>query len=169
MKPGSTKPGGRVGEQAEPAEAGLALDAGREVVGQRDRLEGAAEHELARVQHEALGGVDLDEAGEVGLVQRRVDDRVLVVVEQPEELVEPHVDAARLDHVGVPRVEPDPSGLDLGPDVAVGEQHGVRVPAGLLGMGEAAAGRGRAVGLDFRAPGRSPQRPATRHADVAQW
>ena len=137
---GVDEPGGRVGEQAEPAQAGLALDARGEVVGQRDHLEGAAEHELAGVQHEALGGVDLDEAGEVGLVEGGVDDGVLVVVEQPEELVEPHVDAARLDHLGVPRVEPDPSGVDLGSDVAVGEQHGVRVPAGPVAMGEAAAG-----------------------------
>ena len=71
LKPGSTKPAVAWVSRPSRPEAGLALDAGREVVGQGHRLEGAAEHELARVQHEALGGVDLDEAGEVGLVLRR--------------------------------------------------------------------------------------------------
>ena len=116
---GVDEAGGGVRQQTEAPQARLALDPGREVVGERHRLEGAAQHELAGVQHEALGRVDLDEAGQVGLVLRRVDDRVLVVVEEPEELVEPDVDAARLHHGGVPRVEPDPPGLDLGPDVAV--------------------------------------------------
>ena len=77
-----------------------------------------------------LGRVDLDQPGEVGLVQRRVDDRVLVVVEEPEELVEADVDAARLDHRRVPGVESDPSGVDLGADVTVGEEHEGRLPAG---------------------------------------
>ena len=63
--------------------------------------------------------VDLDLAGQVGLVGRGVDVRVLVVVEDPEELVEPHVDARRLDHAGVEGIEADASGLDLGQDVAV--------------------------------------------------
>src|SRR5215207_8396649 len=65
--------GGRMGQQAEAPQARLALDPGGEVVGKRDRLERAAEHELSRMQHEALAGVHLDEAGEVGLVLGRVD------------------------------------------------------------------------------------------------
>jgi hypothetical protein len=64
---------------------------------------------------------------EVGLLGRWVDVGVLVVVEEPEELVEPDVDARRLDHLRVPRVEHDPLGGDLGPDVLVGEQHGSRL------------------------------------------
>ena len=111
----SLGPGGeprrRVGEQAEAAQARLALDPGGEVVGQADHLEGRAQHELPGMEHEALLRVDLDQAGEVGLVLGRVDDGVLVVVEEPEELVEADVDAARLDHRGVPRVEPDPAGV----------------------------------------------------------
>ena len=70
LKPGSTKPAVAWVSSPSRPEAGLALDARREVVGQRHRLEGAAEHELARVEHEPLGRVDLDEAGEVGLVLR---------------------------------------------------------------------------------------------------
>ena len=53
----------------------------------------------------------------------RVDDRVLVVVEQPEVPVDTHVDAGRLDHRGVVRIDPDPAGVDLSPNVPVGEQH----------------------------------------------
>ena len=72
----------------------------------------------------ASSPLDLDLAGQVGLVRGGVDVRVLVVVEDPEELVEPHVDAGRLDHRGVEGVEPDAPGVDLGQDVAVGEKHG---------------------------------------------
>ena len=60
--------GGRVREQSEPAERGLALEARRDVVGQRDELERAAEHELARVQDERLQGRGLDQVGQLGLV-----------------------------------------------------------------------------------------------------
>ena len=67
---------------------------------------------------------DLDETGQVGLVLGGVDVGVLVVVEQPEVLVEPHVDARRLEHRRLPRVQDHPAALDLGADVAVGEQHG---------------------------------------------
>ena len=72
-------------------------------------------------------GVDLDEVGEVGLVFGRVDERVLVVVEQPKEAVEPHVDARGLHHVEVERVEADPASVEFGPDVAIAEQHGIRL------------------------------------------
>ena len=46
--------GRRVGQQAEPAERALALDARGEVVGQRHGLERRAEDELARVQDERV-------------------------------------------------------------------------------------------------------------------
>jgi len=57
--------------------------------------------------------------GEVGLVLGRVDEGVLVVVEEPEELVQPHVDARRLDHLLVIRLQAHPPAIDLGPDVTV--------------------------------------------------
>ena len=41
--------------------------------------------------------------------------------------VEPHVDARRLHEVGVPRLENQSFGGDLGADVAVGQQHGERL------------------------------------------
>ena len=46
--------GGRVDQQPQPAEAGLALEARHEVVGQRDPLQRRAQHELARVEDERL-------------------------------------------------------------------------------------------------------------------
>ena len=55
-------------------------------------LEGRGQHELARMQDERLVGPHLDEVGELGLVLGRIDERVLVVVEQPEVPVEAHVD-----------------------------------------------------------------------------
>ena len=51
------------------------------------------EHELARVQDERLVALRLDLAGQVGLVRGRVDVRVAVVLEDPEEPVQPDVDA----------------------------------------------------------------------------
>ena len=78
---------------------------------------------LAGMQDERLVGADLDLAGEVGLVGRRIDVRVLVVVEDPEELVEPNVDAGRLDHVARQRIEFDAPAVQFGQDVAIGEKH----------------------------------------------
>ena len=53
-KPGSTKPAVEWVSRPEPAERALAFEAGGDVVGQGDDLEGRAEHELARVQDERL-------------------------------------------------------------------------------------------------------------------
>jgi hypothetical protein len=90
------------------------------------------------VQHERLIGLSLDQPGEVGLVERGVDDRVLVVVEQPKVPVKADVDAGGLHHRGVERVEADPTRRDLGADVAVGEQHaceGIRCESRLIAVG----------------------------------
>ena len=144
--PGSTKPAVAWVSSPEPAEAGLALDPRGDVVGQGDVSRMRPEDELARVQDQRLAGVDLDEAGQVGLVLGRVDVGVLVVVEQPEVLVEPHVDARRLEHRRLPRVQDDPAALDLGADVAVGEQHGHEGSRSAAGRPSA---HGRRVGLDF--------------------
>src|SRR5690606_8894939 len=124
---GVDEAGRRVGEQPEPAKAGLALDPSRQVIREGDHLEGAREDELAGVENKSLVRVYLYETGEVGLVLGRVDVGVLVVVEEPEVLVQAHIDAARLDHRRVPGVEDDPAVVDLGADIAVGEKHVVRV------------------------------------------
>jgi hypothetical protein len=58
--------GGRVGQQAEATERGLALDAGGKIIRERDRFEGGTQDELTGVQDEALGRVDLDEPGQSG-------------------------------------------------------------------------------------------------------
>ena len=136
--PGSMKPAVEwVSRPSRPSER-LALEPRGDVVGQRDELEGRPEHELAGVQDERLvRRRSLDQVGEVGLVFGRVDERVLVVVEQPEVAIEPHIDARRLHHLGFPRLEPDAARVDLGPDVAVGEQHA----ASLASAGERMPGR----------------------------
>ena len=50
--------------------------------------------------------------------------RVTVVLEHPEEAVEPHVHAGRLDQIGRIRIDLDPAGVNLGSDVAVGQHAG---------------------------------------------
>src|SRR5690606_35339508 len=61
--------------------------------------------------------------GQIRLLDGGVDVRVLVVVEDPEVPVQPDVHAGRLDHRLVIGFDADPLGVDLGEDVAVGEQH----------------------------------------------
>ena len=67
-------------------------------------------------------------AGQVGLVGGRVDVRVAVVLEHPEEPVQPDVDRRRLQHRRVLGLHGDPSGVDLGQDVAVAQQHDGTLP-----------------------------------------
>src|SRR6476620_6259236 len=126
---GVDEAGGRVREQAQPAELRLALHACGDVVGQRHHLVGRPEDELARVQDERLVTLRLDLAGQLGLVGGRVDVGVAMVLEDPEEPVEPDVDAGRLQHLRVPRIERDPAGVDLSGDVAVREQHAANLAA----------------------------------------
>jgi hypothetical protein len=81
-----------VRQESQAPQRALALEPRRQVVGQADPLEGGAEHELPRVQDERLVGLGLDQPGEFRLVGLRVDEGVLVVVEQAEVAVESHVD-----------------------------------------------------------------------------
>jgi hypothetical protein len=46
-----------------------------------------------------------------------------VVVEQPEEPVNPDVHGGRLDHHRIERVQDNPSGINFGTNIAVGDQH----------------------------------------------
>ena len=90
-----------------------------EVVGQADDLVRRGEHELPGVQDERLVALGLHEPRQVGLLDGGVDVGVAVVLEHPEVAVEPHVDARGLHHGFVVRIDPYPSGVDLGPDVLV--------------------------------------------------
>ena len=110
-------------QQAEPAKRALALQPGDDVVGQPHPLEGLAEHELARVEDERLVVADLDQLGQVLHRLAHVDVGVAGVVEDAELAVDPHVDARRLDQLGIEGVEDDPPGLDLLPDRAVAQDH----------------------------------------------
>jgi hypothetical protein len=58
--------------------------------------------------------------GQLGLILGRIDERVLVVVEEPEVAVEAHVDAGWLNHRVVRGREPDAPGGQLSLDVPVG-------------------------------------------------
>ena len=110
-------------EEPEPPERALAFEPGDEVVGQSDALEGGAEHELAGMEDERLVAGDLDQLGELRLLLARVDHRGAVVAEDAEAVAEVQVDARRLDRIGQVRLDDDPAGVDLGPDVAVGQDH----------------------------------------------
>ena len=115
--------GSGMGQQAETSQRGLALDSRGDIVRERDRLVGRAEHELPRVQDKGFVGLDLDQPGQVGLVQGRVDDRILVVIEEPEVAVESEVDTGWLHHLRIPGLQGHPAGVDLSENVTVREQH----------------------------------------------
>ena len=98
---------------------GLALQSAGQVVRQCDYFIGRGEYELVGMQDERILAFRLDQPGQVRLLDRGVDVRVAVVLEDPEVPVQPDVDAGRLDQLGFIRVEFDPPGLDLGPDVTI--------------------------------------------------
>ena len=117
-----------MGEQAEATQGALALQASGDVIRQRHDLVGRPEHELPWMQDERLIAIGLQKPREVGLLDARIDVRVLVVLEHPEPAVEPNVDAGRLDHrLGV-GLDTHTARGDLGLQVTVGEQHGPRLP-----------------------------------------
>src|SRR5690625_5578867 len=94
-----------MGEEPQPAQGTLALQPGREISRQGYLLQRGCEDELARVQDERLVRADLDQPCQVRLLDRRIDVGILVVLEHPEETVEPDVDAGRLDETGVVGLE----------------------------------------------------------------
>ena len=91
----------------------------------------------------------LDQPGQVGLLNRRVDVRVPVVLEHTEEPVQADIDARGLDELGRVRVQLHPARLDLRFDVAVGEQHSGNLPRPVrCRLGPAGGGPGQAPGLE---------------------
>ena len=112
---------GGVHDQSQPAEARLALDAGHDVVGQLDPLDGGAEHELARVDHERRAVLDLHVLGDARGRLGQVDRRQPVIVEHAERGAELQIHARGLNHGGIPGLDLDPLLLDEAADCAVGQ------------------------------------------------
>ena len=110
--------------QPEATEAGLALDAADEVVGNTDPFERAAQHELARVQHEHALRRDLDRLGERRHVVLDVDDPGRVVAEHPKQVADAHVDRRRLHRMIVERLDDDAAVGDLFAQGPIGKDHG---------------------------------------------
>ena len=83
-------------------------------------------------EHERLALLRLDEGGQVVLAHRRVDVGVAGVVEDAEQVVQPDIDARRLDQAFLERIDAKSSRGDFGTDVAIGEQHATSVAAEVL-------------------------------------
>jgi hypothetical protein len=86
-----------VDDQAEPAERALAFDAGHDVVRELDPLERAPEAKLARVDDKRVLRQDDHLLSEVFRRPPKVDGRGAMVVEDPEGIAQPQVDARRLN------------------------------------------------------------------------
>src|ERR1700690_1089260 len=114
-----------VDQEAQPPKTALALEPGDEVVRQLHPLERLAQHELARVEDERLVAADGQELGQVRLRLPNVDVRVAVVAEDPKAPVQVEGDRAGLEVHRIVGRDPDAPGLELRPDVAVGQHaHG---------------------------------------------
>ena len=124
-----------VGQQSQSAQRRLALQAGRHRCGQTHLFPRRTEHELARVQHERVLVADFDQPGQFGLLLGGVDVRVAVVLEHSEEPVKTYVDARRLEHRGIPRLQGDPSLGHLGQDVSVAQKHAPSLMVSGSGLG----------------------------------
>ena len=83
------------------------------------------------MQHERFPVSRLDQARQLVLLLRGVDMGVAGVVENPEQTVEAHVHAGRLNQGVVERINCQPAGGDFGSEVAIGEQHATSVAAPL--------------------------------------
>ena len=118
------EPRGAVDQQAEAPEARLALQAGDEIVGQRDALERGAEDELTRMEDERLPFRDLDELGQILLGLLRVDEGRGVVAEDAEVAVDVEVDGAGLHRAVGQWVDDDAARGQLVADRAVRQDHG---------------------------------------------
>src|SRR5215469_11560589 len=80
------------------------------------------------MKDEGLLPVRLDQPGQLWLLDGGVDMRIFVVLEDAEVAVQADVDARRLDQLWRVRIEADSTGIQLGPDVAVREQHVGNLP-----------------------------------------
>ena len=79
----------------------------------RHHLKRRGEHELPRMQDERLTVRNLNDGGQIVLLQRRVDMGIQMVVEHPEPAVKPHVDTRRLDQIWLERIELKLARLEL--------------------------------------------------------
>jgi hypothetical protein len=80
------------------------------------------------MQHERLIRLRLHQPCQIRLLDRRIDMRILVVLEHPKIPIKPHINTARLNHARIIRIDLDPPGFDLGPDITIGEQHARTLP-----------------------------------------
>jgi hypothetical protein len=80
------------------------------------------------MQDERLIADRLDSSGQLRLIGRGIDMGITMVFEDPKVSIQTNVNARRLDQISRVRFQSDAAGIDLGLDVAVGEQHGATLP-----------------------------------------
>ena len=80
-------------QQSEPPERALTFEAGSDVIRERDLLVRCTQDKLSRVQNERLIRSDFNQPRQIGLVFRRINVWVLVIVEQAKVAVDSNVNA----------------------------------------------------------------------------
>ena len=106
-------------QQARPPQTGLSLETGSNVVGKSNLLIRRAKNELTGVKNKLAIRRNFHEARKVGLVRGRVNHRVLVIIEEAEEAIEVDIHRRRLDHLGIPRIHPNPAVRDVADNVYI--------------------------------------------------
>jgi len=112
VPPGVNETRSRVNDESQSAEARLALEAGHEVVGDCDALQGRAQHELTGVQNHGLFKSHVNQLRQVLLGLLDVNDGVRVVAEDPKELVDVQVNRGGLNAVLTQWVDNDATLVD---------------------------------------------------------
>jgi hypothetical protein len=56
------------------------------------------------VQNKRLCGINLNQAGQIWLIQGRIDVLILVIIKEPEKTIQPDIDARGLNHSQIERV-----------------------------------------------------------------
>ena len=127
LKPGIAKACGRVHDQSEPSEARLAFDARDDVIRDLNPLERTPETELARMDDKRVAVGNDDFLRQVRRRVTQIDRRRPVVVEDPERISQPQIDAGGLYHLRIPRIDLDPSLLHVLQDRPIGKHRSWRV------------------------------------------
>src|SRR5262249_27536646 len=110
-------------DNPQAAEGAAAFEATDEIVGDSHALDGAAEDELVRVQEHRLFGADFDQLHQVVGRLLNVYEGALGVAEHQELVVDPNVEARRLNQAGIKRLDTEASTLDGLADRAIGQDH----------------------------------------------
>ena len=109
----------RVSQKTQTTQRRLTLQAGSHIIRQRHLLIRRTQHKLTRMQNKRLIRSHLNQARQILLRLSRINMRVLMVIEQTEETINPHVHTCRLNHRLIERIKNDAPISNLLTNIAI--------------------------------------------------